>query len=77
MKEIISLNINHNILEGPFLPNLKIANIFNAMWLMSFIFPIDKKVGLKIKKMGITRNITMHNFSENLNIYTVSEGVSW
>ena len=50
MKEIIALNINHNILEGPFLPNLKIANIFNAMWLMSFIFPIDKKVGLKIKK---------------------------
>ena len=77
MKEIIALNINHNILEGPFLPNLKIANIFNAMWLMSFIFPIDKKVGLKIVEMGINKIVFMINNSKKEKSLIGIEGCQW
>ena len=75
MTTILSINMHHDYLEGTRFSNIRnIAKKVAKKVLMSLIFLIDKKLGLKIKNMGIIKNISMHEFSIILMIYGVSEG---
>tara|TARA_Y200000002_G_scaffold376348_1_gene380055 strand:- start:457 stop:693 length:237 start_codon:yes stop_codon:yes gene_type:complete len=78
MKEIISINIDHNNLEGPgFLKSKIIINIRIKKVLMALLFLIDKKVGLKIVEMGINKIVFMINNSKNKKSLIGVEGCQW